>query len=638
MNSRLNVLVGAKIQGLEKGLKKAQRSMRKFSRSTEKLGRSFTRSLTLPLAGFAAMSIKAFDTQAKAEAALNTALADNEQAFKSLTEQAKELQKITLFGDEETIAAQTMLATMGLEEEAIKRLIPLVQDMATAKGMNLTAAADLVAKSVGSSTNALSRYGITIEGAVGSTERLDSAVGSLSTMFSGQAQAAAESGTGAWTQLKNAFMDFSEEVGKSLLPLMEPLKEKLEKITEKLSSLTKQQIATGIKFGLWIAAIGPALLVLSSLVTAISSIGGALMSTSKATIKLLGNLKKLGKWLVTNPYLALAGALFSIAAGFLISSVRANRFTNSLKGTTAPVKDITKRLKEINLELETTGKNNFQLIRDELLAKRDSIKEQIKLNEDLLNSEESLSDLAGEAGIFESMMRAQEATQKVKDLKFQLVEIDTTLKNTTKAEEDFNKGLNTTIIATDELGNSVASLGKSYGEWVGIDFNAGFEPIKTELINVSNLVDNLANIFANSFVDLFDRIKDSEGALLSFGEKFTQIGKQFLIDIGKMILKATLFAAATTLVSAAVGAPTLGFGSLIMAGLGISGMATGGSMTGGKPYLVGEHGAELVIPSGNANIQSASQTATMGIPDVRISGEDLIIVFDRAMRHRNTLG
>ena len=46
MDSRLNVLVGAKIQGLEKGLKKAQRSMRKFSRSTEKLGKSFSRSLT----------------------------------------------------------------------------------------------------------------------------------------------------------------------------------------------------------------------------------------------------------------------------------------------------------------------------------------------------------------------------------------------------------------------------------------------------------------------------------------------------------------------------------------------------------------------------------------------------------------
>ena len=54
--------------------------------------------------------------------------------------------------------------------------------MATAKGMNLSAAADLVAKSVGSSTNALSRYGIQIEG-VGSTERLDSAVIALEGQF-----------------------------------------------------------------------------------------------------------------------------------------------------------------------------------------------------------------------------------------------------------------------------------------------------------------------------------------------------------------------------------------------------------------------------------------------------------------------
>ena len=69
-------------------------------------------------------------------------------------------------------------------------------------------------------------------------------------------------------------------------------------------------------------------------------------------------------------------------------------------------------------------------------------------------------------------------------------------------------------------------------------------------------------------------------------------------------------------------------------------MATGGNVLSGQPYLVGEHGPELFTPSGSSGgqISSASQTAQMGTPDVRISGEDLIIVFDRANKHRNTLG
>ena len=36
--SRLNVLVGAKIQGLQRGLKSAKRSLRKFERSTAQMG------------------------------------------------------------------------------------------------------------------------------------------------------------------------------------------------------------------------------------------------------------------------------------------------------------------------------------------------------------------------------------------------------------------------------------------------------------------------------------------------------------------------------------------------------------------------------------------------------------------------
>ena len=183
MAKNVNIKLGANIKDFQSKMKLASKGFKKTAASLKKTGKAMTMSLTAPLVAFAAASIKAFDTQAKAEAKLNTALRGNKKAFESLTAQARELQKVTLFGDEETMAAQSMLASMGLEEEAIKRLTPLIQDMATAKGMNLTAAADLVAKSVGSSTNALSRYGIQIEGAVGSQERLESAAEALTGQF-----------------------------------------------------------------------------------------------------------------------------------------------------------------------------------------------------------------------------------------------------------------------------------------------------------------------------------------------------------------------------------------------------------------------------------------------------------------------
>ena len=141
----LTIAFGADLRGFDKAMKKAQRSIKKFGTSMQQTGQNLTRNLTLPLVAFAAASVKAFDTQAKAETKLLTALKGREDIQKRLIAQAKELQTKTLFGDEETIAAQAMLAAMGLEEDAILRLIPLVQDMATAKGMDLVQAADLVA-------------------------------------------------------------------------------------------------------------------------------------------------------------------------------------------------------------------------------------------------------------------------------------------------------------------------------------------------------------------------------------------------------------------------------------------------------------------------------------------------------------
>jgi len=169
---------------------------------------------------FTKKAVELYDIQAKAEASLLQALKGREDVQRRLMRQASELQKITLFGDEETIKAQAMLAKFGMTETQIRRLIPLIQDYAAAQGQDLVSAADMVARSVGSSTNALSRYGIEINGAVGSNERLESAVESLSEMFGGQAVAAAEAGAGAVQQFQNAWGDFAESVGDWIMPAL----------------------------------------------------------------------------------------------------------------------------------------------------------------------------------------------------------------------------------------------------------------------------------------------------------------------------------------------------------------------------------------------------------------------------------
>ena len=69
-------------------------------------------------------------------------------------------------------------------------------------GLDLKGAGDLVAKTIGSSTNAMSRYGIEVTGAVGSTERLETLTNNVANLFGGQALAQSKTMTGSIEQMK----------------------------------------------------------------------------------------------------------------------------------------------------------------------------------------------------------------------------------------------------------------------------------------------------------------------------------------------------------------------------------------------------------------------------------------------------
>jgi len=220
---------------LKSELNQVKSNLSDTEKEGKKVGSSLTKSFTNVgkaiaaafsvnvLIQFARKSIELYDIQAKAETQLLQALKGREDIQKRLILQAQELQKITLFGDEATIQAQAMLAKFGMTEAQIKRLIPLIQDYATISGQDLVSAADMVARSVGTSTNALTRYGIEINGAVGSAERLESAISSLNEMVGGQAQAAAKAGIGELQQLQNAWGDFAERVGEFIYPAITKL-------------------------------------------------------------------------------------------------------------------------------------------------------------------------------------------------------------------------------------------------------------------------------------------------------------------------------------------------------------------------------------------------------------------------------
>ena len=165
-------------------------------------------------------SLDAFDKQAKAEAALRTALHGNEAAFERLTSKASEFQNLSLFGDEDLIKQQAYLANLGLTEEQINDTLASAMDLSAGLGISLESAVKNLSKTFGGLTGELGESIPQLKGFTKEELMAGKAIEFVSKKFKGQAAAAAEAGTGLKTQFDNVLGDIQERVGQFINPLL----------------------------------------------------------------------------------------------------------------------------------------------------------------------------------------------------------------------------------------------------------------------------------------------------------------------------------------------------------------------------------------------------------------------------------
>lgn len=210
----LFVKLGLKDDGFNQGIDNAQKKTGAFGSAMGKLGGIIAGVFAVgAIINFGKTSMEEFNKAEQGAMRLLIALKGNRQAQEELITVAKARQSVTLYEDDETIAAQAAMAMLIKEADKIRELTPLVQDLATAKGIDLTSAGFMVAKAVEGSGAALQKMGIQVEGTAGSTERFTSVMNGLNKAVGGQAKAAADVGTGALTQLVIAFGNLKEVIG-----------------------------------------------------------------------------------------------------------------------------------------------------------------------------------------------------------------------------------------------------------------------------------------------------------------------------------------------------------------------------------------------------------------------------------------
>ena len=174
------------------------------------------------LKDFLVSSIKEALEAERAYVALGSAMRSSGQNAEVYTKQlaglARALSMTTTFAEEETMAAMQSLTQIGrVSAEGMKRVIPVVQDLAAGLGIDLNAAALLVGKAIEGNTGALGRYGIKIKETSDPAERFSAIIAGLTERFGGMSEAMARSASGGLKQIKNEFNELKEAVGNRLI-------------------------------------------------------------------------------------------------------------------------------------------------------------------------------------------------------------------------------------------------------------------------------------------------------------------------------------------------------------------------------------------------------------------------------------
>lgn len=319
-------------------------------------------------------SIELFGVQAEAELRLEEAIGGNIDAYKL---EATALQNRTTFGDEQILQAQAQLAVLGLTEEQIKKLTPLVLDLSASTGKDLTKSTKEVVSALATGSTTLEKYGVELSATNTQSENFDKTIAGLKKSVGGTSEAIAKVGTGPLKQMQNRFGDILEIVGEKLVPV-------LNFVAENFDTIAK---VVGIAAGAFLAY---------KVVQTASTIATNVLALATKALNAVMNASPLGLFITLAAGLAVA--FFGLSGEIDAAEDRLDDFNES---TQEAVKLSDKRIAQIDEEirsLKRQGAAEGAIIDARLRRNDEQIKRQkelIKASEDQAEKIQVLNDILG---------------------------------------------------------------------------------------------------------------------------------------------------------------------------------------------------------------------------------------------------
>jgi tape measure domain-containing protein len=397
---KLNLKLGIDVSDLDKELGKVERSMSRFGGKMQNIGTTLTQSLTLPIIGLGAASLKSFADIEKLQNGLIAIMG-------SSTDAAVEMERLRKVAENpglalpEVVKASASLQSVGMNADAARETITQFGNAVARAGggaeqfdgvvlalSQISAVGKVTQEDLNQIKERLPEFArvmkeefgvVTAEGirelGISSEEFIKRSVGALGNL---------ERANGG---LANTFDNLKDNVGASLAELGKAINETLnleavvatlsaglQRLVDGFKSLNPETQGFIVKAGLLVAALGPAIFIVGKLISTF----GALIGTTRLIMTTVKNLSTVisGAFakILANP--AILGVTLAIAAVGAIAlyvydnwQAFASRFQNiwiniknsTMKGVADFMKNIDKLQKFLGIELfDVSGLTNYQ--------------------------------------------------------------------------------------------------------------------------------------------------------------------------------------------------------------------------------------------------------------------------------------
>ena len=330
---KLNLKLGIDVSNLEKELGKVERSMSRFGSQMQNIGSTMTQSLTLPLLGVGAASLKAFADMEKLEKGLTAIMGSSELAKDEIVK-LREVAKLPGLGLKEAVKGSVNLQAVGLSaEEAKNTLMGFGTALAaTGKGkVELEAIQYQLTQMISKNKLLAEDYKVIQSNLPLMAKGLEAAFGTSNIEKIRETGISAKEfalrlaeGLSILPETQNvtgglansfenlsdnifiALSDFGNTINKSLEleKVFTKVSDKIYAFVEGFKRLKPEVQSFIVYFGLTIAAIGPAIFIIGKLI----STYGALAGISKKVVDAFKDIRKAITYLASNPQLLIITA------------------------------------------------------------------------------------------------------------------------------------------------------------------------------------------------------------------------------------------------------------------------------------------------------------------------------------------